>query len=288
MKDPGAHLLRLQRDDPARSGGGRRRRFRDSGSLRQRVERAFLRAAGQGRRGQRAFGARLAPWRRSVRDRVHLRRHRVGQLRDSRRRRRARAGQAAPSHRERDRARGGVEHAEGAGAARMAHHAPAARGVGHRVARPAARGDDRRHGARLGHARQQRDRHDSARGGAGRHRARARCPDAHRRGAVSRQDPGGRARAWRGPALALRAQVQRPEGCRRAVDQARHPPPALSDRRQARAQPPCRHRERAGARRPGRRGDARVGEDERRGRTRRRAARSAGGRRAAVRYRARP
>ncbi len=68
---------------------------------------------------------------------------------------------------------------------------------------------------------------------------------AHRRRAVGRQDPGRRARARRRSAVALGAQVQRTEGRRRAVDQARHAAAADSDRRQARAQPPRRHRERA-------------------------------------------
>ena len=87
-----------------------------------------------------------------------------------------------------------------------------------------------------------------------RDRARARRAVPHRRRAVGRQDPGRRPRARRRPAVALGAQVQRAEGRRRAVDQARHAAAADPDRRQARAQPPRRHRERAGHRRPRRRG----------------------------------
>ena len=86
-----------------------------------------------------------------------------------------------------------------------------------------------------------------------RDRARARRADAHRRRAVGRQDSGRRARARRRSAVAVGAQVQRPEGRRRAVDQARHADAADPHRRQARAQPPRGHRERAGDRRPGRR-----------------------------------
>ena len=103
---------------------------------------------------------------------------------------------------------------------------------------------DRRHGARVGDARQQRDRHDPADCRAGRDRARARRADAHRRRAVGGQDSGRRARARRRSAVAVGAQVQRAQGRRRAVDQARHADAADPDRRQARAQPARRHRER--------------------------------------------
>ena len=113
----------------------------------------------------------------------------------------------------------------------------------------AARGAHRRHGARLGDAREQRDRHDSADRRARRDRARARRAVAHRRRAVGRQDSGRRARARRRSAVAVGAQVQRTEGRRRALDQARHADAADPHRRQARAQPPRRHRERAGDRR---------------------------------------
>ena len=80
----------------------------------------------------------------------------------------------------------------------------------------------RRHRARLGDAREQRDRHDPADRRAGRDRARARRAVPHRRRAVGRQDSGRRARARRRSAVAVGAQVQRPEGRRRAVDATRH------------------------------------------------------------------
>ena len=62
----------------------------------------------------------------------------------------------------RHRARGGAEHAQGAGAPRLAGHASAGRCQ--RIVSPerAARRHHRRHRARLGDARQQRDRHHSA------------------------------------------------------------------------------------------------------------------------------
>ena len=80
------------------------------------------------------------------------------------------------------------------------------------------RGHDRRHRARVGDARQQRDRHHPAGRGAGADRARARRAVPHRRGAVGGQDPASTSRARRRPALAVGAQVLRPERGRRAVD----------------------------------------------------------------------
>ena len=59
-------------------------------------------------------------------------------------------------------------------------------------------------------------------------RARARRPVSHRRSAEHRQDSGERADARRGPAGAVRAQVLRTQGRRRAVDQARRPAGAAS------------------------------------------------------------
>ena len=130
-----------------------------------------------------AIGGGGAAERRSVGDRVHERRHRVGQLRHSRRRggARSRPGGAISSP-----AR--IEHEavlntlQGARAARMADDAAACRSHGHRRRPIALREvDHRRHRARLGDAREQRDRHDSADRRAGRHRARARRAHAHRR-----------------------------------------------------------------------------------------------------------
>ena len=59
------------------------------------------------------------------------------------------------------------------------------------------------------------------------------------------QDSGQRPRARRRSAVAVGAQVQRTEGRRGAVDQARHPHRPDPHRRQARAHPPRRDRERA-------------------------------------------
>ena len=58
------------------------------------------------------------------------------------------------------------------------------------------------------------------------HAARRAVP--HRRRAVGREDSGRRAGARRRPAVAVGAQVQRTERCRRAVDQARHAPDGAS------------------------------------------------------------
>ena len=82
----------------------------------------------------------------------------------------------------------------------------------HRLGRAHARGDHRRHRARLGDARQQRDRHHPADRGAGRDRARARRAVSHRRGAERGQDSDRRARARRRPADDCRPQVLRTEG----------------------------------------------------------------------------
>ena len=76
---------------------------------------------------------------------------------------------------------------------------------------------------------------------------------AHARGALFHTDavqsvgkiPVDVRRARRRSAVALGAQVQRPERGRRAVDQARHARDGDPDRRQARAEPARRHRERA-------------------------------------------
>ena len=71
-------------------------------------------------------------------------------------------------------------------------------------------------------------------------------PTPCRRPARSRRRPPPRRR----PAVALGAQVLRPEGRRRALDPPRRAVAALRDRRQAGARAPRRHRERAGHRRP--------------------------------------
>ena len=89
------------------------------------------------------------------------------------------------------------------------------------------------------------------------HAARRAVP--HRRGAVGREDSGGRPSARHRSAVALGAQVQRTQGGRRALDQARHRHGRDDDRRQARTEPARGHRERARARRPGRGRAARRG-----------------------------
>ena len=211
-----AHLFRLQRHDAARPRGDRGRDRGDPPSVRQRLERASFRAARQGRAGRRALGGRGARPRRPVGDRLHERRHRVRQLRDPRRGRSARAHGTPASGRQRDRARGGPQHPEGAGAARLAHLAGARRRDRHRRSGSIARAGHEGHGARLGDAREQRNRHDSADRGALGHRPRARRRHAHRRRAIGREDSGGRARARRRPAVVVGAQVQRTEGRRRA------------------------------------------------------------------------
>ena len=187
---------------------------------------------------------------RAGRGRLHQRRHRVRQPRAARRRGSPRAAAAATPRRHVITT--SIEHE----AVLNTVKALARRGwtatllpvdaTG--IVAPAALavGDHARDRHRLGDARQQRDRH----GPAGRRprgdRARARRALPHRRGAVGRQDPGRRPRARRRSAVALGAQVLRPEGRRRAVDPPRHAPGVDHDRRQARAQSPRRHRERPG------------------------------------------
>ena len=72
--------------------------------------------------------------RRSVGNRLHERRHRVGQLRDSRYRRSARADRPAPSGRDRHRARGGAQYLQGTRPPRLEHHPGAGGSVRRRVA----------------------------------------------------------------------------------------------------------------------------------------------------------
>ena len=148
---------------------------RAAGGVRQPVERPPFRAAGQGRdrRGPERRGG--ADRRRSVGSGLHQRRHRRRQLRHPRRCRGARAVGTAPPHRDDHRARGGAQHLEGAGQARL--DGPRCS----RWTRPASSRPTRcetalrgRHRARVGHAREQRDRHHPAdrRAGAARPRAR--------------------------------------------------------------------------------------------------------------------
>ena len=185
--------------------------------------------------------------RRAVRGRLHERRHRVRQLRAARRRRGARADRPPAPHRQQHRARGRAQHAEGARPPRLAHDAAAGRRHRHRR-RPTrcARRITRRHGARLGDAREQRDRHDSAD-----RRARARSRTSTAR--CSTPTPCSRSARFRSTCARSASICCR---CRRTSSTARRAPArcgssaargwsAIHDRRQARAQPPRRHRERA-------------------------------------------
>ena len=173
--------------------------------------------------GRCAIGGRRADSRRPVGNRLHERRHRVGQLRDPRRGRRARARRPQTSGRERHRARSRAQHAQGAGAARLAHVAHC-RSIQTGIVHP-----DRLREAiakdtalvSVMHANNEIGTIQPIAELAG-DRARARRPHAHRRGAIGRQDPGRRAGARRRSAVAVGAQVQRPERRRCAVDQARH------------------------------------------------------------------
>ncbi len=80
-----------------------------------------------------------------------------------------------------------------------------------------------RHRARVGHARQQRDRHRAAVAELARIAKAARRAVPHRRRAVRRQDSRRRQGARRRPAVALGAQVLRTEGRGRALDPPRRP-----------------------------------------------------------------
>ena len=102
--------------------------------VRQPVERAPFRAAGQSGDRRGPVRGRHAHRRRAVGDRVHERRHRERQLRHPGPGRGARTHGPSSPDRERHRARGGAEHAQGAGQARVAHHAAPGRSDGYRLA----------------------------------------------------------------------------------------------------------------------------------------------------------
>ena len=223
-------------------------------TLRQRIERASLRPAGQGGDRRGAVGGGGAHQRRSVRNRLHERRHRGRQLRDSRRRRGARADRPPSSRRQRDRARSGAQHA-----ARRSRAADGARrscrSISPASSRPIALREaitDETALVSVMHANNE----------IGTIQPIAEIAAiAHEHGALMHTDavqsvgkiPVDVRALGVDLLVAVGAQVQRAEGRRRAVDQARHAHAADPDRRQARAEPPRRHRERAGDRRPGRR-----------------------------------
>ena len=219
---------------------------RHARSVRQRLERASLRPAGQGGARRGAIGGRRADRRRSVRGRVHERRHRGRQLRafaaPPRRSSRPAAGTSSRARIEHEAVLNTLKALARRG---WTHDARAGRSVGHRrrpIALREALTDDTALVSVM-HANNEIGTIQPIAELAA-HRARARRADAHRRRAVGRQDSRRRARARRRPAVALGAQVQRAEGRRRALDQARHAAAADPDRRQARAQPARRHRER--------------------------------------------
>ena len=182
------------------------------------------------------------------------RRHRERQLRHPRRGRSARADRPPAPDCHRHRARGRAQHPQGAGAARLAGHAPAGR---------RQRASSRRTAAR----RRSPTTRPSCRSCTPTTRSAPIQPIAelaaiaHERGALVHTDavqtagkiPIDVRRARRRPAVDLGAQVLRPEGRRGAVGAARRPAAAVRHRRPAGAQPAGRHRERGRHRRPRRR-----------------------------------
>ena len=218
---------------------------RDPRDLRQRVERPPLRPAGQGGAGRRPIGGRRADRRRPVRDRLHQRRHRGRQLRDPRRRRGARADRPAriwsPARSSTRRCSTRSRRWPGAaGGRRSCRSTPAA--SSRPIALREAITDDTALVSVM---------HANNEIGTIQPIAEL-AAIAHEHGALLHTDavqsagkiPVDVRGARRRSAVAVGAQVQRPEGRRRAVDQARHAAAADPDRRQARAQPPRRHRER--------------------------------------------
>ena len=240
-------LSRSQRDDAGRARGGRPDGPGRARALGQRVERPPLRSAGQGRRRRRPDPGSGASGRRRRRDRLHRRAAPRATTSPS---------AAPPKRSSRPDARHLIASAIEHEAVLNTLKALAARGwrvtllpVDHSgiVSPDALRDVDyRRHGARLGDARQQRDRNRSADRRTRRDRQGARRAGAHRCGADRRQDPDRRPRAgrrsavdlWRTSSMAPRAPARC--GCERACACALH------DRRPAGAQSARGHRERPG------------------------------------------
>ena len=214
----------------------------------------------------------------SRRDRVHIRRHRVGGARDLGRR--ARPARLGTSHRdERDRAPGGPRHLRTAGCGRLRDRDRAVRWTGSRRPRPL-----RRRGPRAGYddrepaAREPRDRHDAADRGGRAARSRRRRAVPLRRRADGRPAPDRRGRPRRRSPQHVGAQVRRATRRRYAVHPSRRGAHPVSERRRPRAKTACRHGEHTGhrghgrrarglAREPGGRGGASMGAHGDRART---------------------
>ncbi len=197
MAEAHAHLPRSQCHDPGRCRGRRGDDQRAPQSFRQCIECSLLWTAGKGcdRHGQERCGR--PDRRRTRRDRLHERRDRGRQFRDSGGGRSPRGDGSEASDYLRHRARSRAQHLQGAGPPGVENHHPATRPERHPVARPVARCPDRRHGARVDYAREQRNRDHPARDKACKPRPRARSPVSHRRGPERGQDSGERAGAWR-------------------------------------------------------------------------------------------
>ena len=212
-----------------------------------RVERSSLRPAGQGGPRRRPLGGRGPDRRRAVRGRLHERRHRGRQPRDPRRGRGPRARRPAPPDRDRDRARGGARHPQGARPPRAGRRRCCPSDATGIVSPPtlcARPCTDDTALVSVMHANNEIGTiQPIAELAADRARARRAVP--HRRGAVGRQDPASTCARSASTCSSLSgAQVQRPEGRGRAVDPPRHPAGGDHDRRQARAEPARGHRER--------------------------------------------
>ena len=161
-------------------------------------------------------------------NRLHERRHRIGQPRDQGRRRDVpREGQ--PHHHVRHRAQGGDRHVQAARKGRLPGHLSAGAEGRPDQPRRSAGGHHRQDDPHHDHDGQQRDRRHPADRRDRRDREGEGHPVPHRRRAGGRQDSVQRQRSEGRPRVAQRAQDVRPEGRRRAVRAA--PQPARAARR---------------------------------------------------------